>query len=214
MTIKLNWSCVLGLVIAPLCAAPDSVSAAAFVPVVEYSSSSTLTDSRPFTLGYQFTTSVSYDVNALAYWFDDLGHDHQVGIWDSTGTLIVSTTVLSADPVQDHFQYHSIPDTILAPGTYTIGGEFLGNNDPFPSDAIGVVTDPGFTWVTAEQLLGSGLNFPTNSFNGYGQNGILAANFSIGSGTVPEPSTLLLVAAAFLGLRGYGWGRTKSSRVG
>jgi len=189
---------------------PAPVSAGPFTPAVEYSTSSTLFDDRPFTLGYKFSTSVSLDINALAYWVDGKGHNHQVGIWDATGNLLASTTVLSTDVVQGHFQYHTIADLFLAPGTYTIGGEFLGNFDPFPSDANGVVTIPGYKYVTDEYNLGSGLNFPTNSTGGtYGDNGILVADFSIAE--VPEPATLTLFALGIAGMAGYGWRRRKQA---
>jgi hypothetical protein len=149
---------------------------------------------------------MAFDVDALAYWVDGLGNNHQVGLWNATGTLLASTTVLHTDPIQGHFQYHAIPTLTLAPGTYTIGGEFLGNGAPFPSQATGVVTVPGLTWVTDEQLFGSGLHYPTLSTGGsYGQNGILAANFSVGStDPVPEPSTMLLLTTGLLGLLTYG----------
>ena len=188
---------------------PAPVSAGPFTPAVEYSTSSTLFDTRPFTSGYMFTTSVTFDVNALAYWVDGKGHNHQVGIWDAKGNLLASTTVLSTDVVQGHFQYHTIADLFLAPGTYTIGGEFLGNGDPFPSDAKGVVSIPGYKYVQDEQQVGSGLNFPTNSFGIYGDNGILVVDFSIAQ--VPEPATLTLFALGIAGMAGYGWRRRKQA---
>ena len=66
-------------------------------PLVEYTTTSLLFDSRPFTLGYTFTTTVPYNINALGVWFDGLGFSHQVGLWDSAGNLLVSTTVLPTD---------------------------------------------------------------------------------------------------------------------
>ena len=188
---------------------PAPVSAGPFTPAVEYSTSSTLFDDRPFTLGYKFSTSVSLDINALAYWVDGKGHNHQVGIWDATGKLLASTTVLSTDVVLGHFQYHTIADLFLAPGTYTIGGEFLGNGDPFPSDAKGVVSIPGYKYLGDEQQVGSGLNFPTNNFGIYGDNGILVVDFSIAQ--VPEPATLTLFALGIAGMAGYGWRRRKQA---
>jgi hypothetical protein len=203
----MNRACLIVLGLACLCWSGQA-SASSFNPAVEYSTTGTLNDSRPFTLGYEFTTSVTLDINALGYWVDGLGHNHQVGIWDSTGNLLASTTVLSTDPIQGHFQYDAISELVLAPGTYTIGGEFLGNSDPFPANAQGVVTIPGFTWVQDEQIVGSGLNFPTDTVGIYGQNGILLANFSVGSAlAVPEPASLSLLGTAtvagavFAGLR-------------
>jgi hypothetical protein len=184
------------------------MSAATINPAVEYSTSGTLTDSRPFTLGYEFTTSIAYTVNALAYWDDGLGNNHQVGIWDSVGNLLVSTTVLGSDPLTGHFRYDSILPYSLAAGTYVIGGEFLGNGDSFTFNATGVTTVPGFTWVTDLQLFGSGLNFPTVSTGGsYGNNGILVADFSVNGSTTPEPGTLGLMLSAAAVLAGAGFRR-------
>jgi len=202
MKISVAGRCpALFLVIALWCVAPVPVAAAPITPAVEYATTGTNVDPRQFTVGYQFMTSVVFDVNALAYWVDGRGNSHQVGIWDSVGNLLVSTTVLSTDPTVGHFQWHGIADLILPPGTYTIGGEYLGNNDPFPMDAVGVVTVPGYTWLADEQILGPGLNYPTNSSGTYGPNGILAVDFSVVSGVaVPEPSTLLLLGAGLASL--------------
>ena len=202
MKISVAGRCpALILVIALWCVAPVPVAAAPITPAVEYATTTTNFDSRQFTFGYQFMTSVVFDVNALAYWVDGRGNSHQVGIWDSVGNLLVSTTVLSTDPTVGHFQWHGIADLILPPGTYTIGGEFLGNNDLFPMDPVGVATIPGYIWLADEQIIGSGLNYPTVSSGAYGQNGILAVDFSVVSGVaVPEPSTLLLLGAGLASL--------------
>lgn len=167
---------------------------------VEYASVNNLSDNRPFTLGYEFTTNATLDINALGFWVDGQSNDHQVGIWTSTGTLLASTTVLSTDAITGNFRYSFITDLILAPGTYVIGGEYLGNNDPFPSDATGVTTIPEFTWVTDEQINGTGLNFPTDATNGsYGPDGILLVDFSVSSAATPEPVSMLLTGAGLLG---------------
>ena len=176
------------------------ISAATINPAVEYTSSSTLTDGRAFTLGYQFTTSVALTVNALGYWDDGLGNNHQVGIWNSGGTLLVSTTVLGADPLTGHFRYDSISPVSLAAGTYVIGGQYLGNGNPFPSNATGLTTVPGYTWDKDLQQQGSVLTFPTVSDGSYGTNGILVVDFSVGgsSPSAPEPATLGLMLSGIL----------------
>jgi hypothetical protein len=169
-------------------------------PAFEYTSDSPLTDSRPFTLGFQFSLSGPTTVGALGYNTLNFTQDEQVGIWDSVGNLLASVTLLTSDPVTGHFAYHSIPSLLLDAGTYTIGGTY--QSGLFPSGAIGVTTAPGFTWLRDEQILGSGLNDPTGSFGGYGQNGIGLVNFAASiSGAVPEPGTWLTMILG-LGLVG------------
>lgn len=169
-------------------------------PEVTYTSASTGLDGRDFTLGYEFTLSNSVTINALGFWDDDHISDHAVGIWDSVGNLLVSTTVLGAsDPVQDGFRWDAITNFVLGPGTYVIGGQYLG--DGFPDVASGVASQPGYTYVEDLQVLGSGLNFPTLSAGGYGANGILLADFSTTDGVAtPEPggASYLLLSAAML----------------
>lgn len=181
------------LAVTLLLVAVPLVQAGPINPVWEYASSSFSSDSRPFTLGFEFTTSVTYQINALGYWDD--GADHPVGLWDTVGNLLVSTTVLSTDPVYGHFAYDPVSYT-LVPGTYRIGGLF--NGGPFPELATGVTSLPGYTWINDEQQGGPVLTFPTVATNGgYGTNGLPIVDFSVQTG-VPEPSSLLLLVGGLM----------------
>jgi PEP-CTERM motif len=186
---------------------------AAINPVVQYSSTGLGSDNRTFTAGYQFSLSSTVTVNALGVWNDGAGYSHDAGIWDSVGNLITSTTVTGGDPLVDNFLWQSISPVTLGPGTYTIGDQLYeaGNIYSIPVSASGVTTIPQYTWLADEQVPGPGLVWPTGSYGGYGQNGILSVDFSV-SGGVPEPSTwaLMLIGFAGLGFAGY---RASSKRV-
>jgi hypothetical protein len=210
---KHSWCGALVIIIALWCAVPMPVHAIPITPAVEYTTSSITPgfDLGPRTLGYQFSTSVPFTVNALAYFDDGLGNNHLVGIWaTSAGTpLLVSTTVLSTDPVEGHFRWGSITPYLLAPGQYRIGGQSF--KYLFPYDAVGVVTVDGYTWETNVQAIGAGLIYPNLSSPGaFGQNAILAVDFSIVS-AVPESSTLILLASGLAGILGYGWRRKRAA---
>ena len=171
-----------------------AAQALTITPAVEYATAGTLTDTNPYTLGYSFSLSAATSVNALGYWDNGRGNDHRVGIWDSAGNLVASTTVLGTDAIVGHFRWSAI-NANLAAGVYTIGGEFLGDGT-FNSFANGVVTIPTYTYLGDRQVFGAGLNFPTAQFNSYGNNGILEVSFSVGN-AVPEPATWALMIGGF-----------------
>src|SRR5437867_2623857 len=107
----------------------------------------------PFTLGWKFTVNTAITVTWLDL-FDDnqngLVESHQVGIWTTGGTLMVSATVDAwvADPLHDKFRAKAVAATLLAPGDYNIGALFLSGSDPniFPGQAVAFVTAPQITF--------------------------------------------------------------------
>ena len=177
-------------------AAAAPAQAGVITPAVQYTTLTPETDNRPFTLGYSFSLSGPVTVNALGAWDDGFGNSHQVGIWNSSGVLLASTTVLGTDTLLGGFRWDTIADLALGAGQYTIGAQVDegGASYNFPAGATGLTSIPQFTWITDEQLSGAGLNLPTTSTGGgYGANGILSANFSVTSSvSVPEPLTLSL----------------------
>jgi Domain of unknown function (DUF4082) len=189
---------------AVLCCLTCQMKAGTINPILGFTSYSNDYDTRTYTLGYEFTTSVSFTVNALGYFNDGLGNSHLVGLWDTSGDLLTSATVTGTDPLTGNFLYQSITPYVLAPGTYVIGGQYLGNNNVFPVYAQGLTSVAGFTWVTSDQVAGAGLNFPNVPYGTYyGTNGIPLVDLSYANDpAVPEPATwsLLLSAALVAGV--------------
>jgi hypothetical protein len=98
------------------------------------SANSTFSDD-PLTLGFVFTANSTFEVTSLG-WFDSTGagfqSEHTVGIFDSTGNLLVSTTLGSGttDPLSGNFRYHSIsPLTLNSGSEYTLAGTSGGPAD-------------------------------------------------------------------------------------
>ena len=174
-------------------AVATQANAAIINPAVEYATASAFSDGNPYTAGFTFSTSVSLTVDALAYLDNAQAANHQVGLWDSTGNLLASTTVLGSDTTIGHFKWHSIPSFVLNVGSYVIGGEYFPGN-LVPSFATGVVTIPGYTYGETRFVLTTGLVFPTST-NNFGDNGVMLVNFSV----VPEPASLGLLSLGGLG---------------
>jgi len=156
-----------------------------------------------FTLGWSFTVVDTINLVGLGV-FDDsqdgLADSHEVGLWDSGGNLLVSTTVASgtSSSLTDKFRFESVTTTTLLAGqTYYIGGLWLTGNDNilFPGDAINQVTIAEILFGQSQFAGGGTLAFPGSSIGG---NGYYGPNF-----LVPEPTTMLLfgVGAASLAIR-------------
>ena len=147
----------------------------------------------PFTLGWSFTVVNDIDVVGLGV-FDDsqdgLVERHEVGLWDSGGTLLASTFVGAgtATPLTDKFRFSNVATTTLLAGqTYFIGATWSTLTDGllFPGEAINQVTIADIVFGQSQFALGGPLSFPSSSIGG---NGYYGPNF-----LVPEPATLLLL---------------------
>jgi hypothetical protein len=169
-----------------------------------------------YSLGWEFTVggSANITVTQLGY-FSNFGtaltETHDVGIYDTSMNLLTSTTVLTTDPVSNLFAYHAIaPVTLSAGGTYWIMGT-SGTVDPYTFTPTAFSTDPRITYNFDGFTVGGSLAFPSIQNDGTIQ-AYFGPNFMIGSGSVPEPSSLVLGTLAIAGVALVGlrrrWSRT------
>jgi hypothetical protein len=174
----------------------DYVSAASGPPLIY------VTDSG--TLGSQFTVSSSVTVSEAGVWdylSDGLVDSHEVGVWDSVGTLLDTATVAAGtvDPLMDGFRWAALATSLtLNPGqTYYVGAYYptAPNNAPNASDYIAAgsqTVNPPFTYVGNAY----------NGDNGFDANGLRTAGGLQGffgpDLAVPEPTTMIAGALLLL----------------
>jgi hypothetical protein len=160
-------------------------------------STASVLSNPPFTLGWSFTTQddiVVTDLGLFDNLQDGLVDSYEIGLWDSGGNLLVSTTLASGTSasLDDKFRFTSVADTLLSANqTYFIGALFLTGNDGViaPGEAVNLITASEILFGQATFASGGSLSFP--GF-GLGDTGIYGPNFRFEAADVPEPATLLM----------------------
>jgi hypothetical protein len=123
-----------------------------------------------YTFAETFSTSVPLSISALGIWDGTtvgLAGSHPVGLWNTAGTLLTSTTVLPGDTLLNGFRYHNLTTPYsLSPGTYVVGA-FYGTSDEFSQPATTFSTLPGVTYLGVNLTYNpAGLTFPGATTNG------------------------------------------------
>lgn len=141
-----------------------------------------------YTSGYEFTVANSVTFNALGL-FDvqtanrlsganggdpnlpGLLFSHQVGVWDSSGTLRASATVDPGDPTTPsantygNWVYQSIASTTLGAGTYRIGALYLADEGEARMVQQTVINNVGgVTYTRGMYSAGNTLTAPVNTY--------------------------------------------------
>ncbi len=150
------------------------------------------------TFGWAFTLSTPLVVTDLGYYdfgSDGLSDAHPVAIWTSTGGAPLVTASVPAGmggTLVNGSRYVPVTPTLLAAGSYTIGGYSPALTDSVAINAATITTAPGITYVGSRSAQGVGLTFPSGDTQGY-TNGDFGPNFQFSN--VPEPSAGALVLA-------------------
>jgi len=182
-----------------------------------------------FTLGWAFDISNPLTISGLGLF--DMGADgftasHQIGLWTSAGTLLVSTTITTANgtPVAStspvgNWRFTPIGPLTLAPGgalggAYVVGATVaIHDPDELQVNATGLSLITGVTFQGDRQNVGDGLNFPA-TFTRPPDPGFFGPNLFVGSlpALTPEPSALLLLGSGLAGLVSLAWSRQQSRK--
>ncbi len=125
--------------------------------------------------GWSFGTNVSLNVTDLGYFdstFDDgLKYSHEVGVWDSNGTLLGSVTVPAGDSatLEGAFRFVTLdsPISLDAGQVYIIGASIRGSGDDKSLrkyDAENLEFSPTITFVEGRvHSRATGLDYPVLS---------------------------------------------------
>jgi hypothetical protein len=158
-------------------------------------------DIDQFTLGYAFEDRKPTSVVGLGSLESRVfAGDMAVGLWDSAGALLASTTVsLPGSPVGSApWVFSPITPVALTPGqTYYVG--YFGESY-YATEVNPISVDPHIKFLHDAWAYG-GLAFPSNVAGKFVEHAYFGGNVELSSAATPEPSTwaMMLTGLAALG---------------
>jgi Domain of unknown function (DUF4082)/PEP-CTERM motif len=153
--------------------------------------------SYEFTLGYSFTDVLATSVIGLGAWDSGIGGTVEIGLWNSSGDLLATTTVDGSEtPVGSApWVFSSISPVALTPGSVYYVGAYGVENYTF---GVSPVTIASSISIDHNAWAHGGLNFPSLSSAPFVEYGFFGANVELGvPSAIPEPSTWVMMGIGF-----------------
>ncbi|MHB8636142.1 MAG: DUF4082 domain-containing protein [Fimbriimonadaceae bacterium] len=155
--------------------------------------SNTLNDKIGYSLGYEFTVgSSAITVTSLGYFDPQLTAGHAVGIFDTSGNLLLSGTVPTTAIDVNNFSYTSTlsGSAALSANTSYVISAVSGTVDDYTFNPSVFATDSDITLVQSRYALSSTLTFPNQTDSTVVQ-GYFGPNFTfVRPSSTPEPFTM------------------------
>ena len=174
------------LLIAVLIVAASTLCVSAAVPAIDPSGTLTSYNGAGEIDGFAFTATTAGNVTALGIFAGPSltlppAQSFAVGLWTSSGTLLASTTVTSADSAIGSFYFHPITPIALTAGqTYVVGAQMGGGVQTYFGGSYTMAS--GLQYVGSRWISSGSLSMPTDYDGAASDPGYLGANFLFDTG--------------------------------
>ena len=177
------------LLIAVLIFAACTLSVSAAVPAIDPSGPFSSYNGAGEIDGFAFTATTAGNVTALGIFAGPsltlpAAQSFAVGLWTSSGTLLASTTVTSADTAIGSFYFHPITPIALTAGqTYIVGAQMGGGVLTYFGGSYTMAS--GLQYVGSRWIPSGSLSMPTFYDGSFSDPGYLGANFLFDTVSAP-----------------------------